>query len=636
MLAAKCPQCGAVSPVSLAAPEHLHCRYCQYAGSPDPAVVAELHHARAALWQIDTGRRQLSSQQRRMVERAQGQSLGLMALLALVSLPLLLCGGCSTWVFIADDLHTSSLPFLVVGLFPPALVLGLGLLLLRIHRGGVQRLARSCAAVPPSAPGQPALCHVCGAPLTSEASRGVVRCGFCQADNVVASDIMKQAAQQQTLVMSSMHQSITTEATRLSHHSVTTLLLTLVTALASPVLALLLMCGATMVLKSIPAEVDENEEYAALSISGTTCFASLERKGGGYEANLAPRFPHRPNPIRLTPAELKVVKVKDLMGRQVLLEGNRPAKVVRLERTQGDRHTKLVLEGGDRFNVRGACEPPPNLTMLAKLPSLNVCRAMQLHGDTLTWVTAAGEVVQMPKAGGAARTLFNVGAHIERALSERKAAFITPHPNRELYVIELTQGATSRFVMRDVHHLAFAGPKLVFGNVSQVYLDEEAGPVRLHSPGILQALVANRTHVVYHAQSKLYALPITGGAPRVIGTGFSDGLGIAGDQVLFGQAGCKVIPLAGGPAGACPLSHAAIQLHPERRAFEHRGRVYWPAAKRSSNHTPYRGGVLSHPVGGSLDRHYGPTSTQVQCAAVDDEFIYWVDGQTLLRDKLAQ
>ncbi len=638
MLAAKCPQCGAVSPVSLAAPEHLHCRYCQYAGSPAQEVVAELHHARAALWQIDTGRRQLTSQQRRMVERAQGQSLGLMAVLALVSLPLLLCGACSTWITLADDFHTSSLPFFVAGLFPPALVLGLGLLLFRVHRGGVQRLARSCAAVPPSAPGQPALCHVCGAPLTSEASRGVVRCGFCQADNVVASHIMKQAAQQQTLVMGSMHQQITTEANALSQHGVGTLLLTLVIALASPVLAMLLMCGAAMVLKSIPAEVDEDEEYAELSISGTRCFASLERRGGGYEANLAPRFPHHPNPIQLAPGELKVVKVKELVGRQVLLEENRPAKVVRLERTQGDRHTKLVLEGGDRFNVRGACEPPPNLTTLAKLPSLYVCRAMQLHGDTLTWVTSTGDVVQMPKAGSAARTLFNVGEHTERALSLDHVAYITPPPDRELRIAQLTQGAAPRVVMRGVYHLAFAGPKLVFGTVDELFVDDAAGPSSIQKTAVLSTIAANSTHVVYHTRGNVFTLPLPGGSPRVLlPVPVAEGLSIVGNQVVVAEhTGCKVVPLAGGPKADCPLDHAATQLHLVHRAFEHRGRVYWPASKRPTNHAVYRGGVLSHPVGGKLDRQYGPTSRQVQCAAVDDEFMYWVDGHALHRDKLAQ
>src|SRR5690606_41266815 len=92
MLAARCPQCGAASPVSVATPELLDCSYCPYVGRPPEAVVQELYAAQHALHAMDRGRRQLSAQQIRAATEARISASAFPWLIVPLACPLPVCG----------------------------------------------------------------------------------------------------------------------------------------------------------------------------------------------------------------------------------------------------------------------------------------------------------------------------------------------------------------------------------------------------------------------------------------------------------------------------------------------------------------------------------------------------------------
>ncbi len=66
-----------------------------------------------------------------------------------------------------------------------------------------QRAEDSFAADPPRVPGASATCHVCGAPLPAARAedKGVARCTYCKADNVVDPGVMARMAGRRRLVL---------------------------------------------------------------------------------------------------------------------------------------------------------------------------------------------------------------------------------------------------------------------------------------------------------------------------------------------------------------------------------------------------------------------------------------------------
>jgi hypothetical protein len=61
-------------------------------------------------------------------------------------------------------------------------------------RNATRRLQEAAGAVPPEKEGEPPRCHVCGAPLEGEGVRGIARCGYCAADNVLTPALVSGAS----------------------------------------------------------------------------------------------------------------------------------------------------------------------------------------------------------------------------------------------------------------------------------------------------------------------------------------------------------------------------------------------------------------------------------------------------------
>ena len=168
----------------------MRCIACGYAGpTPEPAR-SHLAAARAALQSVDARERQISDAQRLAYDAHYGRVVGSFWVL------MIFLGGLEVLAFVMTVVNhgTEDVPGLVApvgGLSACALT---GASILFLVRRDRRRFEATFAANPPSVEGGDATCHVCGAPLTGASSRGVTRCGFCQADNIVAPDVVRRFA----------------------------------------------------------------------------------------------------------------------------------------------------------------------------------------------------------------------------------------------------------------------------------------------------------------------------------------------------------------------------------------------------------------------------------------------------------
>ncbi len=192
VLTTRCPTCGANAPLSLATPSELSCPFCGHHG-PLPAEVAQsLATAEAELRAQDARTHQLSAEQRDLLARSAFRRQRYLLSAALVLVPFLLAFAVALRGTLEDVRYGAAGPGSVVGLLVcllPAFLSVAGIALgERRVRAALDELRGLVAALPPLGPGQPHRCHVCGGPVAVAGGVAVVRCSFCQADNLVGSE----------------------------------------------------------------------------------------------------------------------------------------------------------------------------------------------------------------------------------------------------------------------------------------------------------------------------------------------------------------------------------------------------------------------------------------------------------------
>lgn len=190
MPAITCPECGAATRVSLETPTVVDCAACGTKGTPSEAITADLIAAQQALTAMDATRRQLGWAQHRLTTTSAGAG----TLFAIVLLPFAGCGGA---MFAVGRTGTAKdVGLTAFSLLPAVIMMAAGAVLFRNLTKATRQAQLACAAAPPSVPGGALGCHVCGAdlPAIDLARSALSRCRFCEADNVVSADVMKNAA----------------------------------------------------------------------------------------------------------------------------------------------------------------------------------------------------------------------------------------------------------------------------------------------------------------------------------------------------------------------------------------------------------------------------------------------------------
>ncbi|WP_434044627.1 MULTISPECIES: hypothetical protein [Sorangium] len=319
MLAVHCPRCGRPAPVSLASPDLVACAACHYSGPPPGEAAQGLRAAAHVVFQADVRRRQLSDALRRTLVTASQRHARLLVVFALASVPitgfaaLVLLG---IWISPDDDGRLVTGGMVVASWLG---TLGAGAAVLALVRRRQRRIEEACAARPPAAPGEPAACHVCGAPLDG-GDGAIARCGFCAADNLVAPAVLERVRARQVVILRSFEQAVSAELASFGRATSGAAAAVVATALVVPVTVFVLAVAAVLVGESMRLPVDAAVSYAAVSTADGQCVGKITRgpDGGAVVRFGGFRRAGLPQEQALAPgAPIEAVSPGSLVGRFV-------------------------------------------------------------------------------------------------------------------------------------------------------------------------------------------------------------------------------------------------------------------------------------------------------------------------------
>ncbi|XXT19538.1 hypothetical protein WME94_55880 [Sorangium sp. So ce429] len=319
MLAVHCPHCGRPAPVSLASPDLMACAACHYRGPPPAAAAQGLRAAAHVVLQTDVRRRQLSDALRRALVTASQRHARLLVVFALASVPitgfaaLILLG---LWVSPDTDGDVVTGGMVVASWLG---TVGAGAAVLALVRRRQRRIEEACAARPPAAPGEPAACHVCGAPLGG-GDGAVARCGFCAADNLVSPAVLERVRARQVVVLQSLEQAVSAELASFGRATSGAAAAVVATALVVPVAVFILAIAAVLVGEWRRPPVDAAVRYAVVSTPLGQCVGKLSpgADGGAVVRFGGFRRAELPEEQALAPgASIEAVSPRALVGRAV-------------------------------------------------------------------------------------------------------------------------------------------------------------------------------------------------------------------------------------------------------------------------------------------------------------------------------
>jgi hypothetical protein len=363
--------------MSLATPSVLQCTACRYVGPPAPRDSERLAHAATVLWSLDVRQRQLDAAQLRLLRSARRGRLGLVLSLIAGALALSPCVACALMSVLLPEPGYG----MALSCGAPVFVFALtGAALLAIAFRRRRSLEEACAAEPPELPGQPARCHVCGAPLRAGIDEHVVRCGFCQADNVIDPKVLARLGAKRARAIGDFDAAVRQEASRLRAGMWWMRVAVVGVVLASPVFCLM---GSALSMRLGPlyeAPVDRRVEYVLVrgDSERTACMARVHSRYRSGATQLNRLRQPRPERGMLTlpgAARLPTVDATWLVGRTVR-PGWGQGTVTRVYRNVLDPHANhAVVQRGERIRrirVESLCliTPPPAPVLRWAQPSV--------------------------------------------------------------------------------------------------------------------------------------------------------------------------------------------------------------------------------------------------------------------------
>jgi DNA-directed RNA polymerase subunit RPC12/RpoP len=310
VLAVNCPQCGAEAPLALQS-DAIRCPYCGHHGPLPAAVAQQLEQARQLLFSLDVHARQLDARERRAVASSHGSRALLLAATLAGALPVAL----ATLLLVAMALLTSSW----MGLFWWGALLFAILLTVwavlrarqRLHTR-VRALTLACAATPPRAPGEPASCHVCGSPIASDVE-AVVRCGYCQSDNIVATDVLAAAKQHRQGTLTDFASAVQQQASSVTAAGRLGAVGIVGTGCMGPVLGLgLSFLSAISVAMCGPELSADDRRYALIERDARRCYAEVQESDGRFTLSWSDGYKEV-----ATLDDLKLVEASHIVGKRV-------------------------------------------------------------------------------------------------------------------------------------------------------------------------------------------------------------------------------------------------------------------------------------------------------------------------------
>lgn len=360
MLSIACPQCGRPVPLSLATPDRVTCGSCGFAGAAPPDVRQRLAAAGQILHSIHARERQLTGQQQRALGSSRGAAIGYWLTTAIVGVPLLACGALgSLWALGGKQ---TSFAGAAISLAPLVLFVLAAVLGQRWVQKRYAALRIACAAIPPAAPGQPAGCHVCGAPL-AQGTTAIARCGHCAADNVVAPDALAAAAASRATAVSDFEGSVRREATLARTVAKQATFAILASAIGAPFFTVVMFLVVAAVLSQIEGPLDLTYRYGVVQTDAGNCVARVyPRTDGKWLLGWGSRPPAgKPSiEVRDTASDIPPLTANDLTGKRVRAgAGDRPPAGV-IERVHGNWLAgNGAVIAGSTWPLEGLCLADP-------------------------------------------------------------------------------------------------------------------------------------------------------------------------------------------------------------------------------------------------------------------------------------
>ena len=354
-----CPNCGKPSLVSLAAPDVMRCEACGHHGSPPPAVVQSLREAAAVVARSPMRTRQLGESVKRALASGDTYRRRFTWIFWICSTPIFLAASVFTLgqFLTKDDMNWA---VFALGMLLALEAVALGIVGRRLLARRQRSMEEACAARPPSTPGAPITCHLCGAPLAAHAD-AFVRCGFCAADNLVHPRVLARSRAPIVSWYGSQIEAVERSLSTMRAVNQGATVLMVLGAVAIPPVVFVQFVIGVIIIEAIDDSIDPSVRYTMVKTAAGEC---VGRVGAHDDATTLVYFGTwrpvgLPREMRLPSAQVHPFKPAALKGKQIrthLGEVGHVKKLVGSPLTGNS--VQLVEKAGGSNAITGLCLMP--------------------------------------------------------------------------------------------------------------------------------------------------------------------------------------------------------------------------------------------------------------------------------------
>lgn len=228
------------------------------------------------------------------------------------------------------------------------------------------RVEQACAAVPPAVPGAPPGCHVCGAdlPAVDLSRQAVVRCKYCQADNVIRPEVMQGAVMAGVYAADSLLAQVNAHAKALVKHRRHSSWLLAALALVAPVAS----CAGFVAVAAVAPEAEPTDDLVLVRTDAGPCVA----RRGPTDPDGAQMFYHGLEWVKFPPGDLPTFRAQKLVGLRGKASDGQKGKVKSVTRNAFMGGETARFDGGGLwFGVDSICfdEAPDGFEVVEPIES---------------------------------------------------------------------------------------------------------------------------------------------------------------------------------------------------------------------------------------------------------------------------
>jgi LSD1 subclass zinc finger protein len=363
MLSTACPTCGAPVVLSLATPDGITCASCGGHALAPPELRQKLHAARALLFGLDVRLRQLTLAQRASLEHARRRRKLFWTISGVLLVPFALwgAGGVAAALDPFDPASEFGVGGLILTLGPLALFVFFTVVMSGQIRKRQRALEAACAARPPRIAGEPAACHVCGAPLPA-AQGAIVRCAHCEADNLVAPKVLARVSAAHAAGAAALEVDLERHASATAKEAGFGSAMLFPMVIAAPLLVLVCIFVVGIPLSFIESAPSPVLRYARAPVGGDTCFARVRKERTGMELDFGTTPPEGASERRpiVDGVPYETFGFEEVIGKRVRMKDGSAGTITRAFQSfalPNDNQVEIAAPDGrlEKHEVRGLC-----------------------------------------------------------------------------------------------------------------------------------------------------------------------------------------------------------------------------------------------------------------------------------------